>query len=81
MEQRVADLARTIREHIDRAERRSDRVRELEAAMRALIATMHEAREGEKRQYRRLETRIQMLTLVVGIAAVISPLLAVFVVK
>lgn len=77
LEQRVGDLARTIGEHIEKAERRSDRVRELEAALRAMMATMREARDGEKRQYQRIEIRIQWLTLVVGLAAVISPILAV----
>ena len=51
------------------------RLHSLEGISSAFLSWQKEAREGEKRQYQRLGLRIQVLTVVVGIAAVISPFL------
>ena len=78
VEQQLGDLRREFDKRMRDADERSDRVRELEAAMKLLLQAQKVAREQEDRQYRRLELRIQILTLVVGFAAVVSPVVAVY---
>ena len=78
VEQQLGDLRREFDARMRDADERSDRVRELEAAMKLLLQAQKVAREQEDRQYRRLEMRIQILTLVVAFAAVVGPLIAAY---
>ena len=78
VEERLGELRREFDKRMRDADERSDRVRELEAAMKLLLQAQKVAREQEDRQYRRLELRIQILTLVVGLAAVVSSVVAVY---
>ncbi|MGH7189522.1 MAG: hypothetical protein ACRD2H_13895 [Terriglobales bacterium] len=54
--------------------RRSREFHDLELAVNAMMTTQNDARAAEAAQYRRLEFRIQLLTLVVGAAAIIAPI-------
>ena len=68
----IRDDVREIRAETSRTRKR---LHSLEGISSSFLSWQKEAREGEKRQYQRLGLRIQVLTVVVGIAAVISPFL------
>jgi len=50
------------------------RLRSVESAVKQMIDAQQVNRRGEERQYRRLEVRVQVLTLAVGFAAIVSPI-------
>ena len=56
-----------------------DRLHKLEGTSSAFLNWQKDAREKERAQYHRLGVRIQVLTVVVGLAAVLVPLITVFV--
>ena len=64
----------------DEVERSRVRLHKLEGISNSFLSWQQEARQGEKEQYRRLGFRIQVLTVVVGIAAVIAPIVSVLLV-
>lgn len=51
------------------------RLHNLEGFAAAYLDQQRQNRRGEERQYRRLEVRVQVLTLAVGFAAVASPII------
>ncbi len=69
-----------VREVKDEVERSRARLHKLEGISNSFLSWQQEARRGEKEQYRRLGLRIQVLTVVVGIAAVIAPIVSVLLV-
>ena len=70
----IRDDVREIRAETSRTRKR---LHSLEGISSSFLAWQKDAREKEKEQYRRLGVRIQVLTLVVGLAAVVVPLLVV----
>jgi hypothetical protein len=66
--------------HEDRAEIKAEAVRtrtrihKLEGAVGMLLDAQKQGRRAEERQYRHVEVRIQVLTVVVGLAAVVVPI-------
>lgn len=60
-----------------RREQREDhhRLRGVESSVKQMIDAQRDNRRGEERQYRRLELRVQVLTVAVGFAAILSPIL------
>jgi uncharacterized membrane protein len=62
----------------EEAIRTRTRLHNLEGIASAFLDTQRENRRNEDAQYRRLGVRIQLLTLVVGLAAILSPLVALF---
>jgi hypothetical protein len=66
--------------HEDRAEikveavRTRTRLHELEGSVGMLLDIQNQARREEARQYRHVEVRIQVLTVVIGLAAVVVPI-------
>ena len=75
----VEAVLREVRDDVVEIKQETTRTRQrlhsLEGISSSFLSWQKEAREGEKRQYQRLGIRIQVLTVVVGIAAVISPFL------
>jgi len=55
------------------------RLHNVEGVASAFVDTQKQARRGEAAQYRSLEIRIQVLTIVVGLAAVLTPLALFFI--
>ena len=74
LEQSVRDLRREFDVHLEDADRRSNRIREMEAAVMLLIEAQKTARAAETRQYRRVEVRLQALTVAVAFAALMLSL-------
>lgn len=56
--------------------RRSDEFRKLELAVNKMTTHQDDARRAEARQYRRLEVRIQALAVIIGLATLASPFVA-----
>lgn len=72
MEGQIEDLRGDIQELRDAARADHHRLRAVEGAVQKLIDSQAQARQGEERQYKRLEMRIQILTLVVIVAEAVS---------
>lgn len=69
VEQRLTDMRREFDVHLDDAQRRSNRIREVESALLLLVDAQKRARDAETQQYRRVEVRLQALTVAVAFAA------------
>jgi hypothetical protein len=78
LETKVAELQRDLDVLLHAADKRSDRVRELEGAVKLMIQAQKLARQAEERQYRRLELRLSILTVIIGIGAIIVPVALAF---
>lgn len=74
VEQRLSDMRREFDSHLDDAQRRSNRIREVENALILLVDAQKQARLQETAQYRRVEIRLQALTVAVAFAALILSL-------
>ena len=75
VEQRIADMQREFDAHVGDATRRHNRLRELEKAIILLVEAQRVARADEKKQYRRVEVRLQTLTVAVAFAALLLSLM------
>jgi hypothetical protein len=73
----VRDDVRDIRGEI---KLNRERIASLEGVASSFLNWQQDAREGERKQYQRLGFRIQILTVIVGLAAVVSPVVAVLLV-
>lgn len=73
--ERLEGVRRDVNELADEVKRNRTRLHNLEGFAAAYLDQQRANRRGEERQYRRLEVRVQVLTLVVGLAAVVSPIL------
>jgi len=69
VEQTVKDMRREFDSHLDDAQRRHNRMREMEQAILLLVEAQKTARSAEATQYRRVEVRLQVLTVVIAVAA------------
>jgi len=67
-------MRREFDSHLDDAQRRSNRIREVENALILLVDAQKQARLAETAQYRRVEIRLQVLTVAVAFAALILSL-------
>lgn len=67
-------MRREFDSHLDDAQRRSNRIREVENALILLVDAQKQARLAETAQYRRVEIRLQALTVAVAFAALILSL-------
>ena len=74
VEQKLYDMRREFDSHLDDAQRRHNRIRELENAMLLLVEAQKNARAAESKQYRRVEVRLQTLTVAVAFAALMLSL-------
>ena len=72
--ERIATLESTTRGLLDEMKRTRDRLHSAEATLQGVVLESR-ARDAETaRRQRRIEIRVQVLTAVVGIAAVVTPL-------
>lgn len=76
LEQSHADLREDVRELREALRSDHHRLRDVEAASALMLEASKESRRAEENRSRRLELRVQWLTIVVGVAAVVSPLVA-----
>ena len=70
----VRDDVRDIRGEI---KLNRERIHRIEGVANTFLSWQQEAREGERKQYAKLGLRIQILTVMVGLAAVVAPIVAV----
>lgn len=73
--ERIAGLRHEVSELAEEGKRTRTRLHNLEGFAAAYLDQQRENRRGEERQYRRLELRLQVLTIVVAFAAIVVPLL------
>jgi hypothetical protein len=78
-EQRLDELRGDMADRKQEETRTRDRLHKLEGAVGLLVDNMKTARHREELQYRRLEVRIQQLTLAVAVAAILVSLVVAFV--
>lgn len=64
-----------MKDRIDEEKRTRGRLHDVEGVVGAWVSAQKSLREGEAQQYRRLEIRLQVLTLVVGACGVFFPTL------
>jgi hypothetical protein len=79
VEQTLKDMRREFDVHLDDATRRSNRIREVENALLLLVEAQKNARNAEAKQYRRVEVRLQTLSVVIAVAAFVLSLTIVLV--
>ena len=76
--ERIDGLRDDVTAIVDEQRRTRDRLHNLEGFAAAYLSIQRENRRSEARQYQRLELRLQVLTIVVAIGAIIVPLLVAF---
>lgn len=74
LEQQIIDLRHDIADRKHEEERTRDRLHKIEGTMGMLVDVQKQARLQEARQYRRLEVRLQAMTIAVAVAGIIGPL-------
>lgn len=75
----LRELRGDIGERKQEEERTRKRLHELEGAVNLLLEAQKMARRAEANQYRRLELRLQLLTIVVAIGSLVVPLAIAFI--
>jgi hypothetical protein len=73
--ERLVGIRHAVTELDAEQKRMRTRLHNLEGFAAAYLDQQRANRRGEERQYRRLEVRVQVLTLAVGFAAVASPII------
>jgi hypothetical protein len=76
--ERIKGLRDDVQELSEEQKRSRGRLHDLEGLAAAWADTQNVNRRAEARQYRRLELRIQVLSVAVGFAAVASPILVAY---
>ena len=74
----LADIRDDVSELREETQRTRQRLHNLEGIAAAVTATQKANRHAEEVQYQRLGRRVQLVGLLLALAAVISPLLTVF---
>ena len=77
LEEQVRGVRRDIGELVAESTRARKRLHDLEGVAQAFMDAQAVNRRQEERQYQRLGIRIQVLTIVVGMAAVVAPIVTV----
>ena len=75
VEQQIIDLRGDIADRKNEEERTRKRLHDVEGVLGLLVDQQKQARAQEAAQYRRLEIRMQLLTLVIALAAFAEPFL------
>lgn len=73
--ERINGLAGKVSEFVQEQQRMRARLHNLEGFAAAYLDVQRENRRVEARQYRRLELRLQVLTVVIALAAVVVPVI------
>ena len=74
LEQQIVALSDDIDDRKHEEERTRDRLHKVEGLLGMLVDQQKQARRAEADQYRRLELRMQVLTLAIAAAAALEPL-------
>ena len=74
LEERVAGVREDMTELVAEQQRHRIRLHNLEGICSAFVDQQRENRRSEANQYRRLELRLQVLTVVIAIAAIATPI-------
>ena len=75
VEQQIIDLRGDIADRKHEEERTRKRLHDIEGVMGLLVDQQKRNREQEAKQYRRVELRLQALTIVIAFAALAEPFL------
>lgn len=76
--ERLEALRGDVTAIVDEQRRTRDRLHNLEGFAAAYLSVQRENRRSEDRQYRRLELRVQVLTVVIAVGAIVVPLAVAF---
>lgn len=79
LEERVGGVREDIDDIVREQLRHRTRLHNIEGICAAFVDQQKENRRGEARQYRRLEVRMQVLTIAVAIGAIFAPIIVAFV--
>jgi len=74
LEERVAGVREDMGDLVAEQLRHRTRLHNLEGIIATFVDQQRENRRGEARQYRRLEVRMQVLTIAVAIGAIFAPI-------
>ena len=75
LQEQLQGVRDDVTELVEEGRRTRTRLHNLEGFAQAYLDAQKAARRSEQRQYRRLEVRVSALTIVVGFAAVASPII------
>ena len=73
--ERIKGIRSDVSELVDEQHRMRTRLHNLEGFAAAYLDQQRANRRGEERQYRRIELRVQVLTFVVAVAAIVVPII------
>lgn len=76
--ERIEGVRRDVSDLAEEQKRARTRLHNLEGFAAAYLDQQRANRRGEERQYRRLELRLQVLTVAIAVAAVVVPLVVAF---
>lgn len=76
--ERIEGIKQDVSDLADETKRNRTRLHNLEGFAAAYLDTQRANRRAEDRQYRRLELRLQVLTVVIAVAAVIVPIVVAY---
>lgn len=76
--ERLEGVRREVSELVEEGRHTRRRLHDLEGFAAAYLDVQRENRRAEGRQYRRLELRLQVLTVVIACAAVVVPIVVAF---
>lgn len=77
LQEQIQGVREDVAAIVDEQRRTRTRLHNLEGMAQAYADTQKVTRRREEAQYRRLELRLQVLTVVIGVAAIIAPVLTV----
>lgn len=80
LEERVAGVREDLAGIVEEAKRTRTRLHNLEGFTQAYLDAQKMNREAERKQYRQLMTRLQILAVVVAVAGIVVPVVVVLVV-
>ena len=78
-EEAIRNLRDDVRERVDEERRTRERLHKLEGLVATLVDVQKQAKANVDQRQHRIELRLQILTVVIGLAAVLSPIVAIFI--
>jgi uncharacterized protein YlxW (UPF0749 family) len=79
VEEQIRDMRQDLRDHAQEQQRTRNRIHDLEGAVGMLVDNLKVTRRSEETRYKGLNLRIQVLTLVIGSAGIVTPIFVVYV--
>ncbi len=78
VEEQIRDMRQDLREHAQEQMRTRNRIHDLEGAVGMLVDNLKVTRRSEDLRFKGLNLRIQVLTLVIGAAGIVTPVFIVY---